>query len=80
MGAGMGAAMRLHTPEQQAEIGREVWRARGGKPNAPWKLLENTYGRSRVSLWRYACAYAVKDVSSAQMKHLRSGASTAGCN
>ena len=59
----------LLTPEQQHEIGCAVLRARAG--GCPWKLLENTYDRSRMQLWRYASAAGLKDVTSGQMLHLQ---------
>lgn len=62
------SAHRL-TPAQQRDLGIAVLAAR--RSGCPWKLLEATYCRSRVQLWRYAqAARAGKDVSLGLMKHL----------
>lgn len=65
----------LLTLQQQLEIGAAVARARAAHPKAPWKLLQNTYARSRMQLNRYMRAAEVaakKDVTSGQMLHLPS--------
>ena len=59
---------RRLTQVQQEELGIAVRIGRAG--GASWKLLANTYGRSREQLWRYMAMSAGKDVAQGLMQHL----------